>query len=62
MTLVNYLNKHVKTRLDALSFGLSLDFKTLNLKSGLRFSLLIWGGGRKFFFAILLFAYDEIKY
>ena len=45
MTLVNYLNKHVKTRLDALVFGLSLDFKTLNLKPGMRVLLLVWGGG-----------------
>ena len=51
-----------KTRLYALVFSLSLDLKTLNLKSGLILLLLIWGGGRKFFFAILLFAYDEIKY
>ena len=33
------------TRLDALVFGLSLDFKTLNLKPVMRLLLLVLAGG-----------------
>jgi hypothetical protein len=50
----------VRTRLDALMFGLSLDFQILNLKPGMRLLLLFWGGGYEIFVAILLFSYDKI--